>query len=104
MSYAPILERILQPVSSDRGDQDVTLTCGVDSPVQRFATPLTANRTVTLSATGAVNGSWFCIVRTGLGLFTLDVGGLRTVGAGVAGTVDVHYTGSAWVLTRWSAL
>lgn len=95
----------LQPVSANRGDASVTLVWGTDSPVQRFTTALTANRTVTLSTTGAVNGSWFRIVRSGLGLFTMDIGpGLYTIGSGLAASVDCHYEGSAWMLSRVSLL
>jgi len=38
-------------VSINRGDASVTLTPGTDYRVQQFATPLTANRTITLDAT-----------------------------------------------------
>jgi hypothetical protein len=88
-------------VSGDRGDANVTLVAG-DLEVQRFATALTANRTVTLSATGA--GSKFRIVRTGLGAFTLDVGGLKTIPAGTAAFVDVAHDGTNWRLTAYGVL
>lgn len=90
--------------SADRGDTSQTLTAGTDEMVQRWATTLTANRTVTLSTTNAVNGDSFRVVRTGLGAFTLDVGGLKTIAAGTAAFVDVAYNGSAWVLTGYGAL
>ena len=91
-------------VSADRGDASQTLAVGTDAPIQRWATALTANRTVTLSTTGAVNGDTFRVVRTGLGAFTLDVGGLKTIPAGTAAFVDVSYNGSAWVLAGYGAL
>lgn len=89
-------------VSADRGDANVTLNAGTDVPVQRFATALGANRTVTLG-TGA-NGSFFRVVRTGLGAFTLDVGGLKTIPNSTAAFVDVHHDGAAWRLTAYGVL
>lgn len=90
----------------DRGDNDVTLTPGTDSEVQRFATTLTANRTVTLSTTGAIQGDKFRIVRTGLGAFTLDVGGIKTIPSGTAAWVEVQYSKSVggWVLVGYGTL
>lgn len=91
-------------ISGDRGDTDQTLTVGVDSQTQRWASTLTTNRTVTLSTTGALRGAGFRIVRTGLGAFTLNVGGLKTIANSTAAFVDVAYNGSAWVLTGYGAL
>jgi hypothetical protein len=85
-------------VSSDRGDSSQTLTVGIDAHTQRWATRLTGNRTITLSKVGASNGDGFRIVRTGLGGFTLDVGGLKTLPANTAGWVEVQFDGRAWVL------
>lgn len=87
-------------VSADRGDANVTLQWGVDAPIQRFASTLTANRVVTLSTTGAVNGAYFEIIRVGLGAFTLDVGGLKLIAALTASTVIVRYDGTAWRLAN----
>jgi hypothetical protein len=94
----------LSRVSADRADTSQTLTVGTDATTQRWATTLTANRTVTLSTTGAINGDRFRIVRTGLGAFTLDVGGLKTIPSATAAWVDVEFTGSAWVLTGYGTL
>jgi hypothetical protein len=91
-------------VSADRGDASVTIVAGTDRQTQRFATTLTANRTVTLSTTGAVNGDKFRVVRTGLGSFTLAVGGLKTIPSATAGFVDVEYDGTAWRLTGYGTL
>jgi hypothetical protein len=91
-------------VSADRGDTSQTLTAGTDAPTQRWATTLTANRTVTLSTTGAVNGDRFRIVRSGLGAFTLDVGGLKTMPSATAAWADVEFDGSAWRLTGYGTL
>lgn len=90
-------------VSSDNGDANLALSVGLPR-VQRFATTLTANRTVTLPASGMNNGDEFRIVRTGLGAFTLDVGGLKTIPSATAAFVDVTYDGSAWRLTGYGTL
>ncbi len=91
-------------VSADRGDTSQTLTVGTDAQIQRWATTLTDNRTVTLATTQAVKGDTFRVVRTGLGSFTLDVGGLKTIPSATAAFVDVTYDGSSWVLTGYGAL
>lgn len=101
-THGPV--RRARGMSTDRGDTSQTLTVGTDAPTQRWATTLTANRTVTLSTTGAINGDRFRIVRTGLGAFTLDVGGLKTIPSATAAWVDVEFTGSAWVLTGYGTL
>lgn len=89
-------------VSADRGDANVTLVAGADVPIQRYATALTANRTVTLGSGG--NGMWFRVVRTGLGAFTLDVGGLKTIPNSTAAAVEVAHDGTAWRLTDYGTL
>lgn len=91
-------------MSADRGDANVTIIAGVDAPTQQFATPLTTNRTVTLSSTNAFTGASFKVVRTAAatGASTLDVGGLKTLAAGEWAVVE--YTGSAWLLTGFGAL
>lgn len=96
--------RFLFTVSADRGDTSQTLTVGTDEPRQRWATNLTANRTVTLSTTGAKNGDAFRVVRTGLGAFNLDVGGLKTIVGALAAFVDVGFDGTAWRLTGYGTL
>jgi hypothetical protein len=101
---AEIAARVPQTLSADRGDASVTLVTGTDAPIQLFETELTANRTVTLSTTAAVNGSRFRIVRSGLGAFTLDVGGLLTIPSATAAWVDVAYNGSAWKLVGYGLL
>jgi hypothetical protein len=91
-------------VSADRGDTSQTLVPGVDVPTQRWATTLTANRTVTLNTASAVVGDAFRIVRTGLGAFTLNVGGLKTLPSATAAWCDVEYDGAAWRLTAYGTL
>lgn len=94
-------------ISADRGDANVTLIAGENEAIQRFDTVLTANRTVTLTA-GAYQGARFAIVRKGLGAFTLNVGGLKTIPAGTAARVDVAWVGSVtvgvWVLVGYQLL
>lgn len=89
-------------ISGDRGDTSVTLNAVADVEVQRFATELTQNRTVTLGSGFA--GARFRVVRTGLGAFTLDVGGLKTIPSATAAFVDVGHTGSGWILTGYGLL
>lgn len=93
-----------QRIGADKGDANATLTAGTDETTQWWATTFTADRMITLSTIGAVNGDRFRIVRTGLGAFTLDVGGLKTIPSATAAWVDVEYTGSAWVLTGYGTL
>ena len=66
--------KLRQLVSADNGDASVTLTWNVDSELQIWATPLTADRTVTLSTTNAVAGARFKIMRklAATGLFNLS--------------------------------
>jgi hypothetical protein len=91
-------------VSADRGDTSPALFVDSAAETQVFATALTANRTITLGSAGAVAGARFRVVRTGLGAFTLDVGGLKTIPSATAAFVDVLYNGSAWVLTGYGTL
>lgn len=93
-------------VSVDRGDANATLTLGSDEEVQRYDTTLTANRTVTLATTAAaiVQAGRFRVVRTGLGAFTLDVGGLKSIPASTAAWVEVIYSAGAWKLAGYGTL
>lgn len=106
----------LQPdgVSADNGDADLTLSHFTSMTTQRFATTLTANRTVTLPTYGsAVQGNptraHYRIVRSGLGAFTLNVGGLKTIPSATAAFVDVEYQGvggggGTWILAGYGTL
>lgn len=92
-------------VSADNGDTDQTLSVRSDDPIQLWATTLTQNRTVTLSTSESpAEGDWFRIVRTGLGAFTLNVGGLKTIPSATAAFVEVTFDGSAWILTGYGVL
>jgi hypothetical protein len=89
-------------ISANRADSSVTLNAGEDSPRQVFSTTLTANRTITLGR--GFNGSRFHIIRTGLGAFTLDVGGLKTLPSATAAWATVEHNGTAWTLTAYGTL
>jgi len=95
------LYRYLLPrISADRGDVDVTLV-STDAETQIFNTTLTANRTVNLPASNVRKGDRFRIIRTGTGAFTLNVGGVKTIPASTAATVDVQHNGSVWQLAGY---
>jgi len=108
MSYQPgVLQAIFTDgISGDNGDNSSTLTVGNSLQTQLWKTNLTANRTVTLSTSGAINNAKFRIVRTGLGAFTLDVGGLKTIPAATAAWVEVMYSTAfaAWQLVGYGTL
>jgi hypothetical protein len=93
-------------VSADKGDAAATLTAGSSEQISVWSTPLTADRAVTLSTAGAYNGASFRVVRTAAatGAFNLNVGTgpLKALAAGQ--WCDVHYNGSAWVLTASGSL
>jgi len=86
------------------GDKDTSLTVGIQPKTLNVTAALTANRTCTLVTTNAINGDKFRIVRTGLGAFTYDVGGLKTIANSTAAFVDVEFNGSAWILTGYGDL
>lgn len=88
-------------IGTDNGDADKTFTGGVDNQIQYFKTALTANRTITLVG---IEGDSFRIIRTGLGAFTLDVGGVQTIPASTAAIVDVYYHDAAWNLSNYELL
>lgn len=94
-------------ISDDRGDTSPTLNlvdgAVPDAMTQIFATALTNNRTVTLP-NYHWKGARFRIVRTGLGAFTLNVGGLKTIPSGTAAYVDVQSDGTVWKLTGYGLL
>jgi len=106
LSRVQIIQALLaaESISDDRGDAAVTLTSMVDETTQRFATALTANRIVTLATAGASRGDSFRVVRTGLGAFTLDVGGVKTIPSATAAFVDVQFDGTAWRLVGYGVL
>jgi hypothetical protein len=88
----------------DRGDNSVTLNPVASDRVQRWNTPLTTNRTVTLTTTNAEDGLTWRVVRgtAATGASTLDVGGLISLDPGE--WCDVTFDGSAYILTAFGAL
>ncbi len=94
-------------VSAGRGDAAAPLVAGVDATTQRWSTPLTADRAVTLSTTGAKIGDRFRIVRgaAATGAFNLNVGTGPLKALASAGTwCDVEFDGSAWFLSAYGSL
>ncbi|MCW0181289.1 MAG: DUF2793 domain-containing protein [Zavarzinia sp.] len=92
------------PGYAARGDASAVLTPGLDGVFQHVTATLTADRVLTLSATGAVAGDLFEIRRGGGGAFTLAIvdggpagGTLRTGSAGLAFTGRYVFSGSNWV-------
>lgn len=101
-----ILSGTMPSVSDDNGDADVTLKAGSSALTQKFATALTADRTVTLSNVQAFRGARFRVVREAgaTGAFNIDVGpGVKTLTA--AGQwAEVEYDGTAWIVTAAGSL
>lgn len=65
---------------------------------------ITANRTLTLNTSGALEGSRVRITRTGAGAFVWDVGTGPLKALGVGTWCDVEYDGSAWMLVAYGSL
>jgi len=90
-------------MSADKGDADATLTVGTSERTSRWATTLTADRTATLSTTGAWNGAKMVIARTeaATGNFSLNVvvGSTRLLRLAPGQWCAVEYTGSTWIVT-----
>jgi len=91
-------------VCTEVGDSDTTLTVGTDNATQCYTTTLTANRTVTLDTTGAIEGNQFIVTRTDGAAYTLNIGGLQTIPASVDAIVTVEYNGVAWTLFSYETL
>lgn len=94
-------------VSTDRGDTNRDLTVGEDFTAQKWATPLTQDRTVTFSSTNAYNGAWFRVIREAgaTGAFNLNVtSGGPTIALGIGEWCDVYYDGSVWRPTAFGSL
>lgn len=92
------LNDLAPSVGNDIGDADATLTWRLSTTTQVFKTALTANRTITLSTTNAVNGARFRIIRTAAatGAYGVSVGGLITLSPGQ--WCDIEFDGTAWFL------
>ena len=85
-------------------DGNLTLTAGVDNVAQRAAGTLTANRTWSLSTTGARPGSRFRVARTGGGAFTLSIGGLKSLAINQWCEVEYDKATGSWVLSGFGSL
>jgi hypothetical protein len=90
---------------TDMGNADLTATVGSTGGFIRANSALTAQRTITLSTTGAFTGAKFHIVRTAsaTGAFNLVVGSVATLAAEKQ-WCEVTYNGTAWVLTAYGTL
>lgn len=88
------------------GDADITLTPYSSFTTNLYQSPITANRNVTLSTTGATSGIRFRVVRTAgaTGAFSVNVGSgpLKALSSGQ--WCDVEYTGSTWMLVAFGSL
>lgn len=90
------------------GDGDATLTVGTTYDTLAWVTTLTADRTATLSTTGAWTGARFRIVRAEIatGNFSLIVvtGSTRLARLALGQYCYVEYSGSAWIVTAFGNL
>lgn len=86
------------------GDVSPTLTAVSFGRTHVFNVALTANRTVTINTAGVRDGERLRVVRSGLGAFTLNVGGVRTLPASTAAWVDLEYNGTALIVTAYGTL
>lgn len=106
-SVEAVLQELVDAVTADVGNASATLTWGSSTPIQRWNTALTANRTVTLSTSNAKEGAHFVIVRGAgaTGNFTLAVGSLATLRA-PGEWCEVRYDAgtSAWILEKYGFL
>jgi hypothetical protein len=94
-------------IAADVGDAAATLTYGSSASIQRWNTPLTVARAVTLSTTNAKEGASFLVVRGAgaTGAFNLTVGSLATLRVpGEWAKVTYDAGTSAWVLTGYGIL
>lgn len=102
-----VLQEIRDAITVDNGDASATLTYNSSTPVQRWNTPLTVNRTVTLSTTNAKEGAHFVIARGSgaTGASTLAVGSLVTLRA-PGEWCEVRYDAgtAAYVLEKYGTL
>lgn len=96
----------IQGTFDNWGDNDATLNPLGSLQTNFWRSPLSADRTVTLSTTGATSGTRFRIVRTAgaTGAFNLNVGSgpLKALAAGQ--WCDVDYDGSTWLLAAFGSL
>lgn len=102
-----VLQEIAQAISVDNGDADATFTNNSSSRIQRWNTPFTANRTLTLATSSVKEGATCIAVRAAgaTGNYTLSVGSVATLrmpGEWAKATYDLGT--AAWVLVQYGAL
>lgn len=104
ISITPIPVQTVGRVSADNGDADKALRVTVSEQTQRWATPLSVPRKVTVSTANAQNGHRFRIVRaaSATGSSGLDIAGLRVLPSG--SWCEIEFDGRAWILTQFGQL
>jgi len=104
-TWRPISERV-PGTFANWGDSGATLSPLGSLGTNVWASPLTADRAVTLSTTNAFSGCKFRITRTAgsTGAFNLNVGSgpLKALAAGQ--WCDVEFDGTNWILTASGSL
>ena len=103
---------VFQPLRDTGSQQTLTATAGGGvafiltpgtSPYRTlFTGTMTADKSVTLSTTGALIGLCYRITRTATGAFNLNVGGLRALAFNTWG--EFTYDGAAYYLSAYGAL
>lgn len=96
-------EQVIMGRQTINTDANFTLQpSSLSAPSVRHTGTLTADRTITLSTTGAVDGMSYEISRSGAGAFNLIVGGLKNLATGQ--WCVVKYDGTAWYLDKFGSL
>lgn len=102
VEYGILPSAEVRALSADNGDASATLAVATFERTQRWATTLTADRTATLSTTGAYTGARFRIVRAeaSSGPFALYVSAASvTIAILLRGQwADFEYSGTAWIV------
>lgn len=104
-----VLQEIASGINADVGNVSATLTYNASARVQRWNTPLTANRTASLSTSNAKEGASFVIVRgsgaTGNYTLAVGTGPLATLYA-PGEWCEVRYDAgtAAWILEKYGKL
>ena len=104
-TWRPIVDRI-PGTFADWGDSNTTLNPIGSLGTNIWASPLSANRTVTLSTTNAFSGCKFRITRraSSTGAFNLNVGSGPLKALATGQWCDVEYDGAAWQLVASGSL
>ena len=89
-------------IHNPTGNVDFTATWGTTPRTIRLRGTLTADRTLTLSTTGAVDGARFRIYRIATGAFNWNIGGLKTLATST--WCDVEFGLGVWILVGYGTL